>query len=399
MSGSEKHDDAARTPAPELRLRADRPRVTRLSRKVLVGLGGIACAGIFGLGLWALQSRNGNQQPQELYNTQSRNIADGIANLPSDYAEIPKASPPLGPPLPGDLGPPILHAQQQGGVATGNDEAQQQLAQEQLAALTSGLFVQAAAQSAQAEADETPQAGSTPASSPAGPPPVDPGSAQNMQDRKIAFVSGAETAVQSTVSPDRLEAPASPFILQAGSIIPAALITGLRSDLPGKINAQVTENVYDSPTGQYLLIPQGARLEGEYDSSVSFGQSRVLLVWTRLIMPNGQSITLERQEGTDPQGYSGLQDGVDYHWWGIAKAAVLSTVLGIGSELGANNNNNDIVLALREGTADTLNEAGQKIVERQLNIQPTLTDRNGLPVNVIVDQDITLTPYGQAGTP
>lgn len=162
---------------------------------------------------------------------------------------------------------------------------------------------------------------------------------------------------------------------------------------PGKITAQVTENVYDSPTGQYLLIPQGARLEGEYDSSVSFGQSRILLVWTRIIMPNGQPITLERQEGADPQGYAGLQDGVDYHWWGIAKAAVLSTVLGVGSELGANNNDNDIVLALREGTADTVNQAGQQIVERQLNIQPTLIDRNGLPVDVIVDQDLILAPY------
>ena len=393
MSGSEQNDDVARTPTPELRLRVGRPRVTRLSRKVLVGLGGVACAGIFGLGFWALQSRNGNQQPQELYNTQSRNIADGIANLPSDYTEIPKAAPPLGPPLPGDLGPPILHAQQQGSVATGNDEAQQQLAQEQQAALSSGLFVQAAAQSAQAEANETPQTGPAPVTSPPGLPPVDPGSAQNMQDRKIAFVSGAETAAQSSVSPDRLEAPASPYILQAGSIIPAALITGLRSDLPGKISAQVTENVYDSPTGQYLLIPQGARLEGEYDSSVSFGQSRILLVWTRLIMPNGQSIALQRQEGADPQGYSGLQDGVDYHWGGIAKAAVLSTVLGVGSELGANNNDNDIVLALREGTADTVNQAGQQIVERQLNIQPTLTDRNGLPVDVIVDQDFALEPY------
>jgi type IV secretion system protein TrbI len=393
MSGSEQNDDAARTPTPELRLRADRPRVTRLSRKVLVGLGSVACAGIFGLSFWALQSRSGNQQPQQLYNTQSRNIADGIANLPSDYTQIPKAAPPLGPPLPGDLGPPILHAQQQGVAAPGNNAATQQLAQEQQAALTSGLFVQAAAQSVQAETDQLPQAGPAPATSPAGLPPVDSGSAQNMQDRKIAFVSGAETAAQSTVSPDRLEAPASPYILQAGSVIPAALITGLRSDLPGKITAQVTENIYDSPTGQYLLIPQGARLEGEYDSSVSFGQSRILLVWTRIVMPNGHWITLKRQEGTDPQGYSGLQDGVDYHWWGIAKAAILSTVLGIGSELGANNNNNDIVLALREGTADTLNQAGQQIVERQLNIQPTLTDRNGLPVDVIVDQDLVLPPY------
>jgi type IV secretion system protein VirB10 len=218
-----------------------------------------------------------------------------------------------------------------------------------------------------------------------------------MQDQKLAFMNGSSNV--QTVSMHRLQDPASPYVLQAGSIIPAALITGLKSDLPGTIFAQVTENVYDSPTGRYLLIPQGARLQGEYDSSVSFGQSRVLLVWTRLLMPDGHWIALQRQEGADHQGYSGLQDGVNYHWWGIAKATVLSTVLGIGSELGANNNNNDIVLALREGTADTLNQAGQQIVERQLNIQSTLTDRNGLPVDVIVDRDLVLTPYGQEGSP
>lgn len=390
------HDAGNQAPGPELRLRADRPRVTRLSRKVLIGLGGIASAGIFGLGYWALESRGSNQPPQQLYNTQSRNIADGVSSLPSDYTGLPKATPPLGPPLPGDLGPPILHAQQQGQVSTGDDAAQQRLAQEQQAALTSSLFVQTSLQTPQAVTSAVAQP-SSPTSASSAPPSNDPIATENMQDQKLAFMNGPSDV--QTVSADRLRDPASPYVLQAGSIIPAALITGLKSDLPGKIFAQVTENVYDSPTGRYLLIPQGARLQGEYDSSVSFGQSRILLVWTRLIMPNGKSIVLQRQEGADSQGYSGLEDGVDYHWWAIAKAAALSTVFGIGSELGANNNDNDIVLALREGTADTLNQAGQQIVERQLNIQPTLTDRNGLPVDVIVDRDLVLSPYEQADTP
>ncbi len=396
MSGSEQNNDAARTPTPELRLRADRPRVTRLSRKVIIGAGAVAVTGVLGLGYLALQSRNGNRQPQELYITQSRNIADGITNLPSDYTEVPKPTPPLGPPLPGDLGPPILHAQQQGQISSGNDEAQQRLAQEQQAALTSSLFVQAQTQPANAAATEITQA-PAPAGKSSPTPSNDPTAMENMQDQKIAFMNGP-SGVQ-TVSLDRLQGLASPYVLQTGSVIPAALITGLESDLPGQITAQVTENVYDSPTGKYLLIPQGARLEGEYDSSASFGQSRILLVWTRLIMPDGQSIVLQRQEGADAQGYSGLEDGVNYHWWGIAKAAVLSTVLGIGSELGANNNDNDIVLALREGTADTLNQAGQQIVERQLNIQPSLTDRNGLPVDVIVGRDLVLSPYSQGASP
>jgi type IV secretion system protein VirB10 len=187
-------------------------------------------------------------------------------------------------------------------------------------------------------------------------------------------------------------------MVQAGTIIPAALITGIRSDLPGQITAQVTENVYDSQSGRFLLVPQGTRLIGIYDSQVSFGQSRVLLVWTRLIMPNGRSIVLERQPGTDTAGYAGLEDEVDNHWGALFKAALLSTLLGVGSELGAGSdsstgNNGGLIQALRLGASDSLNQTGQKIVQRNLNIQPTLTIRPGFPVRVIVNRDLLLEPY------
>jgi type IV secretory pathway VirB10-like protein len=155
----------------------------------------------------------------------------------------------------------------------------------------------------------------------------------------------------------------------------------------------VTENVYDSPTGQYLLIPQGARLVGTYDSQISFGQDRVLLVWTRLLMPNGRSIVLERQPGADTQGFAGLEDDVDHHWGRLIGAAALSTLLGIGSELGAAGTDNAIVSALRRGTADSVNQTGQSMVRRNLNIQPTLTIRPGFPVRVIVNRDLVLAPH------
>jgi ParB-like chromosome segregation protein Spo0J len=113
---------------------------------------------------------------------------------------------------------------------------------------------------------------------------------------------------------------------EVGGTISGALITGIRSDLPGEITAQISENVYDTPTGKYLLIPQGARLIGQYDSQIALGQSRVLLVWTRLIMPNGKSIVLERQPGGETAGYSGLEDEVDNHWGALFKAALLSTL-------------------------------------------------------------------------
>ena len=184
--------------------------------------------------------------------------------------------------------------------------------------------------------------------------------------------------------------------MQAGTIIPAALITGVRSDLPGQITAQVTETVYDTPSGRIRLIPQGARLIGVYDSQVAFGQSRVLLVWTRLIMPNGRSIVLERQQGADAGGYSGLEDEVDNHWTGLLKAALLSTTLGVGAELGSgadSGSTTDIMQARRLSAANSLNQTGQQGVRRSLNIQPTLTIRPGFPVSVIVNRDLVLEPY------
>ena len=211
------------------------------------------------------------------------------------------------------------------------------------------------------------------------------------QNRHAAFLNGPVD--RQTVAPDRLTPPASPYILQAGAVIPAALITGIRSDLPGQITAQVTENVYDSPTGSLLLIPQGTRIIGQYDAGVQFGQRRVLLVWNRLIFPNGRSIVLERQPGADAEGFAGLQDGVDYHWWDLAKAAGLSTLLSVGAELAVDNDDR-LIQAIRNGGEDTINDAGQQIVRRQLNIAPTLTIRPGFPVRVIVTRDLVLESYG-----
>lgn len=183
-------------------------------------------------------------------------------------------------------------------------------------------------------------------------------------------------------------------MLQAGSVIAAALITGLRSDLPGQVTAQVTQSVYDSPTGRILLIPQGARLIGDYDDQVGFGQRRVLLAWTRLILPDGRSIVLERQPVGDAAGFAGLEDRVDEHWGALAKAAGLSTLLSFGSQLAADDSSSELIRALRDGGQNTLNQAGQEIVRRQLNVPPTLNVRPGFPVRVIVTRDLILSPWG-----
>jgi type IV secretion system protein VirB10 len=217
-------------------------------------------------------------------------------------------------------------------------------------------------------------------------------STPSAQDRQLAFLN--QTADKRTVSPDRVAAAASANVLQAGAVISAALITGIRSDLPGQITAQVTENIYDSPTGKILLIPQGTRVIGQYDAGVGFGQRRVLLVWNRLMFPNGRSIVLERQPGADAEGYAGLEDGVDYHWGELFKAAALSTLLSVGAEAGTSQNENNLVQALRQGASNSISQTGQQIVSRQLNIAPTLTVRPGFPVRVIVTRDLVLEPYG-----
>ena len=210
---------------------------------------------------------------------------------------------------------------------------------------------------------------------------------------KLAFVNSASSA--KMVSNNRLKPAASPFIIQAGTIISGALITGIRSDLPGEISAQITENVYDSLSGQALLIPQGSRLIGSYDSQVAFGQSRVLLVWTRMILPNGKSILLERQKGSDVAGYSGLEDDVDNHWSSLFKAAALSTLLSVGSQVAVGNNDNQLQQAIAQGAALGFNQIGRQVIGRNLNIQPTLTIKSGFPVRVIVNQDLILEPYNK----
>jgi type IV secretory pathway VirB10-like protein len=384
-------------PSGSFRIRAEPPRVTRLSRKVLAGGSAVALLVVGGAVLWSLQSnRSRNQAADELYSTEHHNIADGLTTLPKDYTGVARqAIPQLGPPLPGDLGRPILAAQGQSPTigVTAPDPEQQRRDQETEAARVSHLFastngreVRPPAAAAQGSDRNGPSSSTTNS---------DEGSAQSGQDRKLAFVNASVD--RRTVSPDRVTRPASPYIVQAGTVIPGALITGIRSDLPGQITAQVTENVFDSPTGLLLLVPQGARLIGVYDSQVAFGQSRVLLVWTRLIMPNGRSIVLERQPGADAAGYAGLEDEVDNHWGELLKAAALSTLLAVGTELGAgsdtNSNDSAIIQALRHGTGDSLNQTGQQVVRRSLSIQPTLTIRPGFPVRVIVNRDLVLEPY------
>lgn len=392
-----------------LALRASPRPVTRLNRRMLAVLAGTLGALVLGGTLWSLQSHKRERNAAtELYNVDRVSRAESLDQLPKDYSKVPPAAKPvpvLGEPLPGDLGPAIVQAQRNAGAypaaAPTGRVAQPGDAEE---AARSAVFFRS---SSTVKAAPSPTAGTAVpelasgnqpfnpmASAGASTQPTDPTAVQNRQDQKQAFLAnGGDTA---TRNPASLQPPASPYQVMAGTIIPAALVTGINSDLPGQVIANVTEAVYDTATGRFLLIPQGSRLIGRYDSQVSFGQRRVLLVWTRLILPDTSSISLDRLPGIDPAGYAGLEDGVDWHWDRILAGAALSTLLGVGAELAAPNNSGStggVTVAVRQSAQDTVNQVGQEMTKRNVSIQPTLTIRPGFPMRVMVNKDLILRPY------
>lgn len=380
--------------AEDLRLRPDPPSVMRLSRKAIAALVGTGGLGLGAILIVSLQGPRASDTPSELYSTERIQAAEGLSQLPTNYADVPR----LGPPLPGELGRPILSAQERGdpvpippltGIsAPGIDPAEQLRLQEIEAARLSALFAEAQTGSPGGGANT----GSAPVGSTLFRTPQSSSAPEGTALGQDAFLTRGTEA--DPVSPERLAFPPSPYILQAGTVIPAALITGLRSDLPGQIAAQVTSNVYDSPSGRYLLIPQGARLLGEYDSNITIGQNRLLLVWTRLILPDGRSISLNREPGTDGAGAAGLQDRVNYHWGRIFLAAGLATILNVGLENGVESEDN-VATAIREAAQGTIGRTGDEIVRQQISVPPTLTIRAGFPVRVMITRDLILEPLGE----
>ena len=412
--------------APDLSIRA-RPRaVRRFSRKALIGGGTALGALMFGALAVALQSPDySDDKSSELYNVTHKPMADGLELLPKSYAEL---KPKLGPPLPGDLGAAYLAKNEAVTVepvktvsvkprpARRASYSPQPQRRAELATPvytappestdSSSLFFKVGSRASGAKPTQYANVGASlpsaqalgygaPAYPEFSPPPSafdtsplesDP----NKQGAKQAFIKGDADDIYNSHS---LVSPRSPYQVMAGNLIPASLVTGLNSDLPGQVIGQVTENVFDTVTGQHLLIPQGSRLMGRYDSVIAFGQSRALVVWTRLILPNGDSIQLDNLPGSDSQGFAGLKDKVDKHTWQFIKGAALSSLLSIGSEL-ASDDGDRLTRALQNAGQDTANIAGQRIIDRNLNVQPTLKVRPGWRFNVIVSRDLILKPYG-----
>ncbi len=391
--------------APEsLELRAKPRPVTRLNPRMLAVLMGGLSAAVLGAMLWSLQPQQRRQgaEPNELYNVDRVARSEGLEQLPADYSQLPPPPAPevpqLGPPLPGDLGGPILRAEQQAqGYGYGPDAAEAErlalLKEAEEAAKSSVFFQTSSARKSNIASGGGAQLDS-PALDMASSGAVAAAGTPTQQERNEAFLSKSVNA--QIRNSGLLQMPESPYQVMAGTVIPAALVTGIKSDLPGDVIATVTEPVYDSATGQHVLIPQDSRLQGRYNSQVSYGQSRVQVVWQRVILPDTSSFQLDNLVGTDAAGYAGLEDGVDWHWDRIVAGAAMTSLLGIGAELAAPTSRTDgdrIIIAGRDSLQDTVNQVGQEVTRRNLDIQPTLTQRPGLPLRVIVNRDLVLRPY------
>ncbi|WP_084396902.1 TrbI/VirB10 family protein [Henriciella aquimarina] len=406
--------------AERLKIRSSPKPVTRINRKVLMVGAGLGVLALFAAASIALKPPTAAGPPaQELYNTTNTRKPEGLSTLPASYDAMPK----LGPPLSGDLGSTMLAAERELGiepeyVTRFEDDFRPNPADEAARArrMRDAAMAEEAARAPvffrlQSETGDTTlaQRGTTRSRSgtdltsellalaamPQGTPSAFGAADPNLQDRKLAFAG--ETASTDIYNEYGVQDVVSPYQVMAGTLIPASLVTGINSDLPGTIVAQVTQPVYDTVTGQYLLIPQGSRLIGRYQSGVSFGQGRALVTWDRIIFPDGSSIVISAP-GADVQGYAGLSDRTDHHWGRMFAAAGLATILGIGAELGSDGDG-DIERAIRRGTTDTINEAGQRVVDKQLGLQPTIRVRPGWPVRVVVTRDLVLRPLPQGDQP
>jgi type IV secretion system protein VirB10 len=221
---------------------------------------------------------------------------------------------------------------------------------------------------------------------------------QNLQGRKNDFLT--QTDRSDGYLPNQIVRPRSPYEVKAGTIIPTVLVTGINSDLPGTILGQVRENVYDTVSGNYLLIPQGSKVLAAYDSMVAYGQERVLVCWQRLIRPDGTSLSLDCQPGVDLGGYAGFADTVDNHWWRVLTGVALGSVLAAGVVVPQGNVSGyvpTIGQGMAANAAGAVNQAGQQITNRALNIQPTIKVRPGFSVNVLVTKDLVIPPYRPEG--
>ncbi|MEN5229776.1 TrbI/VirB10 family protein [Brevundimonas naejangsanensis] len=362
MSEPSASDDPA---VRAMRLRADPPRTLRLSRKVaMAGVAGLALAIASAVGVGLLKP-DADAPTVELTRS-STPPPDAVRALPGDYT-----APQLGPPLPGDLGRPILNARnaaKEGQVQTG--------------ALGGPVIETLEADARQAELERRRAE-------------ADAARISNLLliQSGSSLAQSAPVAVGAPTGGNAAAATSSGTLL-AGAVIEASLVTGIRSDLAGPVLGQITADVHDTRTGRTLLVPKGSRLIGTHTAQVVQGQSRQQVLWTRIILPNGQAIQLEDQTASDPQGYAGLEDRTDQRWGERLRSAALTTLLAVGGAAVEVDEGDRIARAIRDGASDGVDALGRGLIERGLSIPPRLTIRPGFAFRIILTHDLDLQSYG-----
>ncbi len=368
----------------DFELRVQPRRVTRINRRVLAvlaGVGALAVLGIFSFALAPPDRHRGAAAPE--VRIAGRPRLEAVEQLPATYQDMAFA-------VPGAAAAPVHpEGEVPDGIPRPHTDAEaaarRREAERATDAMRSELFF--------------PVRRSDPAPAPpSSPVTAGPGAEQGVvqatepdaQTGRQAFLEAPPSA--DIYNPHLLEEPLSPWQVMAGSVLRAALVTGLNSDLPGFVVAQLTEDVFDSVTGTVVLLPRGTRLLGRYDSRVAFGQERALVVWQRLILPDGASVVVENLPAADEAGYAGLSDTVDVHGWRLARGILLSSLLGVGTEI-AWKDEGDVTRALRESVQEGTDKAAGALVQRELDVQPTLRVRPGWPLAVLVHRDLVLRPW------
>lgn len=386
--------------SPDSVLAAPRLPVTRWNRRYLVA-GASVLATLVAVGFWIGFGSGGRPAAKKDAAPAADTVATATPDIPAQYAKgyADPSVAAIGAPGQTSLPPPGAASATPGAVPPPRqvDPAVQRAQQEALAARSATPFF---AGTGGPSAQTVPVGFAPPA--PVAPPVAaqtpDPAlpdvQPANGQGQKARFAANAK-ADDYLANP--LRAPESPWEVKAGTVIPAALLTAINSDLPGEIIAQVTEPVYDHVTGRTVLIPQGSRLIGKYDSQVAYGQERALIAWTRIVMPNGASINIGSMEGADLAGASGLKDQVDGHFWQLARGIMLSTVFSVGAAsaqgASARSSGSFVINSAGTGVANEAQQVGQQITSRDLNRQPTIKVRAGWPLRVLVSKDMILAPY------
>lgn len=225
---------------------------------------------------------------------------------------------------------------------------------------------------------------------------------QNMQAQKQQFVRDMEAIPDRNYVPSTRKAQTTPYEVKAGWIIPATMEHGINSDLPGKITARVTQNVYDTASGRFLLIPQGAQLMGAYDSQVAYGQNGLLVSWRRIIFPDGSSVDLEGMVGTDASGYAGFRDKINNHYGRIIGFGLMTSLFSAAFQISQNERNSGTngyqqptaSQTASSAVAQQMSQLGIEIARKNLRVQPTIEIRPGYQFNVRVDKDLLFSrPY------